>query len=521
LGGKGSTELQDVLVGRRWEGSDVPTSILEAAELFSKRMRATRALKQMWEARVDFMKQERGWRYPGDSDLPENWETLDSQDQGHRPSANDKVLTEPSETQRSIERVDKFYQESLPHMQSVVIVLCKVILNVVTELVTRSGQNGLQAGIQFNDMNGHRTIENGFHHMGDSMENTIEEVDRLRSQEILTKAMTAFVFLLLKWFKISHILQYEYMTQLLTDANYIPLVIKMWQTCDIGRACHFKLDRDDCGFFRFCLKDSRCGLPEAAVAAATDGNTGGEEESEDEAAPPPIKLKRNDTNGLPLEANPDELTHPPEVDELGYPTTPMPSRPIRSYSYRNMFTMITYLRIMQKLTRRKTHRSLFLVQYKSSQFLRKSLKMPVYLMRYYTLKLYKSQVPFCGRKWRQSNMKVITAVWLSIPAGLRDDWLSGGGGGSGGGGIGDVDGTVEDAVPLEQSLRNLTHWWNVRNYPDVMGVDKEMLDEERNYFSRELEKMALAYPPSPESQPAEPQQLNMPDGPWEGPMEGY
>jgi hypothetical protein len=61
LGGKGSTDLQDLLVGRKWEGSDIPTSILEAAELFSKRMRATRAMKQLWEERVQFMKYERGW----------------------------------------------------------------------------------------------------------------------------------------------------------------------------------------------------------------------------------------------------------------------------------------------------------------------------------------------------------------------------------------------------------------------------------------------------------------------------
>ena len=62
LGGKGSTELQDLLAGRKWRGSDVPTSILEAADLFSKRMRATRAMRQLWETRVDFMKFERGWK---------------------------------------------------------------------------------------------------------------------------------------------------------------------------------------------------------------------------------------------------------------------------------------------------------------------------------------------------------------------------------------------------------------------------------------------------------------------------
>lgn len=67
LGGKGSTDLQDLLVGRKWEGSDIPTSILEAADLYAKRMRATRAMKQLWEERVQFMKYERGWSSADDN----------------------------------------------------------------------------------------------------------------------------------------------------------------------------------------------------------------------------------------------------------------------------------------------------------------------------------------------------------------------------------------------------------------------------------------------------------------------
>ena len=65
-GGKGNAALQDVLVGRKWEGSDVPASILEAGELFSRRVRMTRALRQLWEDREKFIKFERGW------DAPEN-----------------------------------------------------------------------------------------------------------------------------------------------------------------------------------------------------------------------------------------------------------------------------------------------------------------------------------------------------------------------------------------------------------------------------------------------------------------
>lgn len=60
-GGKGNAGLQELLVGRKWEGSDIPASILEAGELFSKRVRMTRATRQLWEERERFMRFERGW----------------------------------------------------------------------------------------------------------------------------------------------------------------------------------------------------------------------------------------------------------------------------------------------------------------------------------------------------------------------------------------------------------------------------------------------------------------------------
>jgi hypothetical protein len=65
-GGKGAAGLQELLVGRKWEGSEIPASILEAGSLFAKRMRMTRAMRQLWDERERFMKFERGW--DGDSD---------------------------------------------------------------------------------------------------------------------------------------------------------------------------------------------------------------------------------------------------------------------------------------------------------------------------------------------------------------------------------------------------------------------------------------------------------------------
>ena len=61
VGGKGVAELQDQLVSKRWGGGDIPTSILEAGQLFASRMRMTRSIRQLWDVREKYIESERGW----------------------------------------------------------------------------------------------------------------------------------------------------------------------------------------------------------------------------------------------------------------------------------------------------------------------------------------------------------------------------------------------------------------------------------------------------------------------------
>jgi hypothetical protein len=240
-----------------------------------------------------------------------------------------------------------------------------------------------------------------------------------------------------------------------------------------------------CSFFHFCRFHSD-DPPEEDASIENESM-----DEEEEAIPPPILRRRASVNGSSSVRGPspvkneqgysDGITRP-EVDELGYPTGPVPEDPITTYSFRNFFSVINYLHIMQKITRDKAHRCLLLVQYRSSTILRKGLKIPDPHLRLYTLKLFKSQVPYCGRKWRQTNMRVITAIYLYCRPELRDDWLAGS----------DVDAEVEDALPLEQALRGLTHWWHLRQYKDVLNIEEEgtsLFEEERDFFTRELDAM--------------------------------
>ncbi|KAK3060421.1 Factor arrest protein 11, partial [Teratosphaeriaceae sp. CCFEE 6253] len=104
------------------------------------------------------------------------------------------------------------------------------------------GGGGLQAGIQFAEPNGNGLPNGTVHHngAGDGIENSADEIDHLRSQEIQAKALTGILLLLLKWFKVGHVLQYEYLTQLLLDSNYVPMVLKLLGAQDLGRAVHYR-----------------------------------------------------------------------------------------------------------------------------------------------------------------------------------------------------------------------------------------------------------------------------------------
>ncbi|KAI8943731.1 hypothetical protein NX059_001711 [Plenodomus lindquistii] len=476
LGGKGSTDLQDLLVGRKWEGADIPASILEAAELFAKRMKATRAMKQLWEERVAFMKYERGWTGPDDLPGIEHLSLEPDQPEARQP------LYPPGSVEERMALVEAFYRDSLHNLQSLVIVLIKAILAHVTALVTQSSStNGLQSGFQFQEnQNGSATRPdmNGMNSHSTTVA-TNEELDTMRTQEVLDKAVTGTLILILKWFKVSHILKFEYITQLLVDSSYVPLILKLLQLQEIERLVNFKSEQEELNFFNYCKAHSRNAPVDEDVANKADGQQNGDSEEED-AAPPPIRLSRLDSNDSGVESSlPAPPLQPPEVDELGFPTNELPKEPITNFSWRAFFTSINYLRIMQKICKNKAHRNLMLVSYKSSQFLRKSLKVPQPELRLYTLKLFKNQVPYCGRKWRSSNMRVITAVYLHCRPELRDDWLAGS----------DVDAEVDESVPLEQALRSLTHWHNLKRYPESLGAKPGILEEEQDFFRNELEKM--------------------------------
>jgi hypothetical protein len=57
---------------------------------------------------------------------------------------------------------------------------------------------------------------------------TLDEIDVTRHREITSKAVSAILLLVLKWFKVSHVMKFHHLGQLLLDTNCLLLILKMF-----------------------------------------------------------------------------------------------------------------------------------------------------------------------------------------------------------------------------------------------------------------------------------------------------
>ncbi|KAI7903636.1 uncharacterized protein BX663DRAFT_507156 [Cokeromyces recurvatus] len=265
-----------------------------------------------------------------------------------------------SEDQRNLlNRIHHIYQSIVPNFQSIVVVFLKLLLSTVT-------------------MPGK-----------DKEAEIVEDINMTRHRETISKAVSSILLLLLKWFKISHVLKFEYLGQVLIDSGCMLLILKL------------------------------LGLQEVASLAS----------------------KRTDTESLSFFGSFKEMNREEEEEE-GY------------VNKRNLCWPINLLRILQMLTKRKMHRILLLVQYKSAAILKRLLKVGHPVLELYVLKNLKNQIPFLGRKWRTGNMKTISAIYAHCVTSLNDDWLSCP--------EGCID--IEESAAEEINLRMLIRLYNGQRY---------------------------------------------------------
>eukprot|EP00736_Rhodelphis_marinus_P007195 Rmarinus@m.15801 len=110
--------------------------------------------------------------------------------------------------------------------------------------------------------------------------------------------------------------------------------------------------------------------------------------------------------------------------EILAPPNPQPIVTSNRVNWRNFISVVNLLRIFQKLTKGKPWRVKTMMQYKPGNIVKKLCFVMNPLVRYYTLKLLKTQMRFYGLKWRQGNIAVISDVFKYVRLELVDDWLT-------------------------------------------------------------------------------------------------
>uniref|UniRef100_A0A8C0UAM5 Striatin interacting protein 2 n=1 Tax=Cyanistes caeruleus TaxID=156563 RepID=A0A8C0UAM5_CYACU len=218
-------------------------------------------------------------------------------------------------------------------------------------------------------------------------------IDVNRHKEIIVKSISALLLLLLKHFKLNHIYQFEYVSQHLVFANCIPLILKFFNqnimSYITAKNSISVLDYPHC---------TVCDLPELTAES----------------------LEAGDNN---------------------------------QFCWRNLFSCINLLRILNKLTKWKHSRTMraLLVLDAGGVY---ALKVKQAMMQLYVLKLLKIQTKYLGRQWRKSNMKTMSAIYQKVRHRMNDDWAYGN----------DIDARPWDFQAEECTLRANIEAFNSRRY---------------------------------------------------------
>ncbi|VDO62475.1 unnamed protein product [Heligmosomoides polygyrus] len=197
-------------------------------------------------------------------------------------------------------------------------------------------------------------------------------IDINRHKEIMVKATSSILLLLMKHFRLNHIYQFEYLCQHIVYGNGIPLLLKF-------------LDQNMTRYVQSRYEIHPYNYPQA-----------------------PLHYVRNRDEWPVLNS---ENVEGGEIERRGM-----------YYMWRNMFSSINLIRVLNKLVKGKQSRVMMLMVFKSAPILKRSLKIRLGLFQFFILKALKMQSRYLGRQWRKSNMDIMSAIYNKVRHRMTDDW---------------------------------------------------------------------------------------------------
>lgn len=307
---------------------NIPYSIGEAAKILSENLEIKLSTKQLWHERDLFMVTERGWEDENKQD-PYDYHNINSE-------GDQEVLD-------ILTRVDDYYKECLPCLNSLVFVLLQTIeLNLTNHFILTT------------DAVDDSTIS--------------AQLEVLKAKEKSMKSSVEILHLLLKWFKLSHILKFEHLAVILYDSQFINI-----SSAILGKYSEHYADRI---FNRAVISQKNFWI---------------------EASKYNFEYK----NSFRYMA---QIQKPVEVDLL----------PVFAYM----------LRILRKVVGTKTQRIKELPQSIGTIFKKyyHIFNLDIY---HPILRITKELTPFKNKRWKSEHMELISGVFLYEKLELVDNWVTG------------------------------------------------------------------------------------------------
>jgi hypothetical protein len=230
----------------------------------------------------------------------------------------------------------------------------------------------------------------------------IQDALKERSKSVLCKVVSGILLMLLKIFKVHHVLEFEHFCMILVEQNCQLIFLKLLVSWFPSPATLLKMGQEN-------MENSIPGegwLKHKDESVLLDFFT--------------YSQKENVLSDLPIVL---EGTKTLSDDSSSSETSTLLSEG-RKASFSSFYSTCNLLKILQKITKRKYCRLLHLIQLKTCNILKRIILVNNRNLQYEALKLLKSQIPFLGKKWRMQNMNVISTMYRILPSQLLDDTLS-------------------------------------------------------------------------------------------------
>lgn len=409
---------------------EVPEAIREALSLLENAVYESYTVKRLWEERQRFMAQERGY--------VDQYSNID--ERTPRDLEQEILETEDSQHQSEIctlRRIEKFYDSSLVHLHGLVEVLNGVIKSNKFDFNLKDAELEFDPEIAFSNRFG------GVSNLNNKVQLVIlHKLELENLKEISLKATSAILNLLMKWFKVSHVLKYQYFSSLLFDQQYFNVFVDFlgssFNNTELQNSDEFNK-----GTAPYDILISQNKLMNPAISI------------------PQFDFFNNCQNKIPP-IGPLELINktpagklPSVVDEDNQNVIH-----ITKYNLNFCFILANLLNVTNKILIKNISQRIFvfnetkptdLLKVVLLNFINDEFRLPI-------LKIFKKLIPYQGRKWRALNMDVVSLIYLHLKLSLKDDWLSGK----------DLECDFNNSFDQEIALRSLLQFYNIRKYPNQM-----------------------------------------------------